>query len=337
MEKRITIKDIARKLNLHHATVSRALRDDPRVTPETKSLVVSLAEELGYYPNLIAQSMTSKSTKTIGIIIPEIMHEFFGSVISGAEDVAFKNGYNIIVCQSSEKFEREVVNLRTLVSKQVDGLLVSISQETRDAEHFLFAQRSGIPLVFFNRLCEGVEAPTVIVDDYGGAISVMEHLIKTGRRRIAHFSGPSAISVSQNRFRAYIDALKKYNISIDEDLIIPGGFSEEDGVIAAHKLLQLGKKLPDAVFTVNDPVAIGALMCFKENKIKVPDDIAIAGFSDDRVSSFIEPPLTTVRQPTREMGEKAMQLLLSEICDENGKNLSKTIVLKSELILRESA
>ena len=336
MGKQITIKDIARKLNLHHATVSRALRDDQRVLPKTKDLILTLAEELNYHPNFIAQSLTKRSSKMIGVIIPEIMHEFFGSVISGVEEVLYEKGYNLLVCQSSEKYEREVVNLHALISRQVDGLLVSISQETKDADHFKFAQRQGIPIVFFNRTCGNIKAPKVLVDDYGGANAIMEHLIRKGYKRIAHFAGPQAISTCINRFNAYIDALKKYHLPIDEGLIIPCGFSEEDGVLCVHRLIDLNKDLPDAVFAVNDPMAIGAMTCFKENGLKIPDDIALAGFSDDRVSSFISPSLTTVRQPTTEMGKIAIKRLLNEIEHKGQWDAEETVILKAEIVIRNS-
>lgn len=336
MNKRVTIKDIAKKLNLHHATVSRALRNDPRVQTKTREAVIALANDMDYHPNSIAQSMTTRSTKTIGIVLPEIMHEFFGSVISGAEKVAYDRGYNIMVCQSSEMFEREVVNVRALISKQVDGLLVSVSQETKDVEHFHLAQKRGIPVIFFNRICEGVASTKVVVDDYGGAFNLMEYIISRGYKKIAHFAGPPAISVSKHRLNAYMDALTKHNLPVDEDYIIYGGFSEDDGVMSAHRLLQIKQKMPDAIFAVNDPVAIGAITCLKENGYRIPGDIGIAGFSDDRVSSFIEPPLTTVRQPTYEMGKKVMELLMSEI--ENGfeSNGGNVYTLETELIIRDS-
>lgn len=336
LPKEVTIKDIAKKLNIHHSTVSRALRDDPRVHAKTKKRILALAEKLDYQPNSIAKSLTTRSTKTIGILVPEIMHEFFGSVISGAEEVAYEEGYNIIVCQSGENYEREIVNARALISKQVDGLLVSVSQETTDGTHFLLAQKRGIPLVFFNRVCNGLTAARVLVDDYVGASAVMEHLISRGYRKIAHFAGPPAISVSKDRLNAYLDAHRKYGLMIDHDYIIYGGFSEDDGVMNVHKLLQLKHKMPGAIFAVNDYVAIGAITCLKENGFSIPGDIGIAGFSDDRVSSFIDPPLTTVRQPTKEMGRVALKLLLKQIA-ENKVNSDERTVLKTELIVRSSA
>jgi len=332
----VTLKDIADKLNLSKSTVSRALKDHPDISPATKKQIVDMAKKLEYQPNFIAQSMTTRQTKTIGIIVPEIWHEFFGSVVSGAEEVANKRGYNIMVCQSSEKYEREYKNTNALISKQVDGLLVSVSQETKDSSHFNLAQKRGIPLVFFNRVCEGVEAASVQVDDKNGAYEAVKHLINKGYKRIAHFSGPQAISVCQERMAGYKKAMEEFGLPLDKDYILSGGFSEEDGVFHINKILKMGKPLPDAIFTINDPVAIGAIICLKENGYKIPQDIALAGFSDDRVSSYIEPNLTTVRQPTKELGRVAMELLLKQI-ESQKLYPDEKIILKTELIIRNSS
>lgn len=330
-----TIKDIAQKLGLSPSTVSRGLHDHPGISAKTKEQVRALAASLDYYPDSIAQSLQKRQTKTIGVIVPEIKHDFFASAISGIEELAYKAGYAIIVCQSNETFEREVINTRTLVSKRVDGLLISISQTTENGEHFKALQRRGVPIVFFDRVCEDVDCSKVVVDDHDGAFRAVEYLIDSGYKTIAHLAGPKNISVTRNRLQGYLDALKSKGIAIDENLIVHGGMNEEDGVFGFQKLLSLGKK-PDAIFAVNDPVAIGVMIFAKEHSLKIPQDVAVVGFSNNQISSLIEPALTTVDQPSHEMGKMAVKLLLEQISSDKNGFSPKTEVLKTKLIIRFS-
>jgi len=330
-----TIKDIARKLNISPSTVSRALRNHPDISSRTKEQVISLAKELDYHPNSIAQSLQKRSTNTIGVIVPEIKYHFFSSVISGIEDVAYESGYIIMVCQSNESYERENINVRTLVSNRIAGLLISISQTTKNDEHFRILQRQGIPFVFFDRVCKNIETSKVVVDDHDGAFRAVEHLILSGYKRIAHLAGPRSISISQDRFQGYLSALKKYNIPFEDELVVYGGFNEEDGIMGFQRLLQLDKK-PDAIFAVNDPVAIGAFMQIKECGFKIPDDFALVGFSDNPVASLIDPPLTTVAQPKYKIGRIAATLLLEQIENTTDQYKPKVEVLKTQLIIRKS-
>ena len=330
-----TIKDIARKLNISPSTVSRALRNHPDISSRTKEQVISLAKELDYHPNSIAQSLQKRSTNTIGVIVPEIKYHFFSSVISGIEDVAYESGYIIMVCQSNESYERENINVRTLVSNRIAGLLISISQTTKNDEHFRILQRQGIPFVFFDRVCKNIETSKVVVDDHDGAFRAVEHLILSGYKKIAHLAGPRSISISQDRFQGYLSALKKYNIPFEDELVVYGGFNEEDGIMGFQRLLQLDKK-PDAIFAVNDPVAIGAFMQIKECGFKIPDDFALVGFSDNPVASLIDPPLTTVAQPKYKIGRIAATLLLEQIENTTDQYKPKVEVLKTQLIIRKS-
>ncbi len=330
-----TIKDIAERLSISPSTVSRALRNHPDINPGTKEKIAALAEELDYHPNSIAQSLQKRRSSTIGVIVPAIKHYFFAAVISGIEDVFYEAGYTITVCQSNENYEREVINTRALVSNRVAGLLISTSQTTRKSDHFKMLQRRGIPFVFFDRVCEDINVDKVVVDDYEGAFKAVEHLILSGYKRIAHIAGPKHISISKDRFQGYFDALQKYNIPFEEELLICGGFNEEDGIFGFQKLRQL-RKLPDAIFAVNDPVAMGAFMQIKEMGLKIPDDIALVGFSDIPGVSLLDPPLTTVSQPQYQIGQVAAKMLLQQIDHGPEVDVPQIEILKTKLIVRKS-
>jgi DNA-binding LacI/PurR family transcriptional regulator len=330
-----TIKDLAKELNLSASTVSRALRDHPDISPLTKKRVISLANKLDYHPDSIAQSLQTQKTKTIGVIVPEIKQPFFASVINGIEELAYSAGYTIIVCQSNETYDREVLYTRTLVSHRVAGLLVSLSQTTQNLDHFKALQRRGVPIVFFDRVNDDIEASKVVVDDYNGAFAAADHLIKSGYKRIAHLAGPKNLSISKYRLKGYKDALKLGNRPYNEELVVYGGLDDTDGVVGFQKLLSL-EILPDAVFAVNDPVATGAFLTIKEHGLKIPDDIALVGFSNTNVSSLLDPPLTTVEQPTYEIGKTAVQLLLAQINNSEENFVPQFEVLKTHLIIRGS-
>lgn len=330
-----TIKDLAKELNLSASTVSRALRDHPDISPLTKKRVISLANKLDYHPDSIAQSLQTQKTKTIGVIVPEIKQPFFASVINGIEELAYSAGYTIIVCQSNENYDREVLYTRTLVSHRVAGLLVSLSQTTQNLDHFKALQRRGVPIVFFDRVNDDIEASKVVVDDYNGAFAAADHLIKSGYKRIAHLAGPKNLSISKYRLKGYKDALKLGNRPYNEELVVYGGLDDTDGVVGFQKLLSL-EILPDAVFAVNDPVATGAFLTIKEHGLKIPDDIALVGFSNTNVSSLLDPPLTTVEQPTYEIGKTAVQLLLAQINNSEENFVPQFEVLKTHLIIRGS-
>ncbi len=331
-----TIKDIAAKLNLHYTTVSRALRDHPDVKEETKKLVKETARKMQYQPNYLARSLKRKKSNSIGVIVPEIKHHFFSAVISGIEEVAYKAGYVILVAQSNEQMEREILNLNAFISSHVSGLLVSISQTTTKSDHFKRFLDQGGKIVFFDRVCNDINTSNVVVDDYQGAFVATEYLIKKGYKAIAHLAGSKNLNVSEDRYRGFADALKKYGKKVDPKYVIWGGFQEEDGRNGMRKLLELPKP-PDAIFAVNDPVAIGAYEIINKNQLRIPDDIGVIGFSNNPISAFISPPLTTVHQPAFEMGKIACSMLLENIENNNQKDVIKKEVLKTKLIIRESA
>lgn len=332
----ITIVDIAQKLNLSKSTVSRVLTGHPSVSEKTRKAVMELAEQLDYQRNMLSISLLNKKSNTIGIIIPEFISSYFPQVIMGAQEVAAREGYNVIIGHSNETYETEVANTKLMLANQVDGLLVSITKETRNFDHLKVFERKGIPIVFFNRVCEDMNVPKVVVDDYEGAFRAVEHLIKRKKKRIAHLAGPDTLSISVKRLRGYKDALKKYNIPIDEELIIPYDLTIAKVKIYVNHLLRLDNP-PDAIFAINDPTAIEALQIVKKKGLQVPKDIAIVGFSNDNISGLIEPALTTVSQPVKEIGSTAAQLLVDQINRDISEWKSIIRVLKTELIVRKSS
>lgn len=334
--KNTTITDIAKKLKISASTVSRALNDHPDIKEETKNQVKLLAKKLNYSPNPIARSLKSNKTTVIGVIVPEIKHDFFSSAISGIEEVAYHSGYTILVCQSNESYEREVINTNALIHQRIAGLVVSISQTTRNGDHFQELINRGIPLVFFDRACNDISANKVIIDDAKSAFTAVTHLIERGRKKIAHLSGPSALDICKQRWKGYKNALEKANLPVSNDLVLfSNGLHEADGYNSMDSLLKKNI-IPDSIFAVNDPVAIGAFQRIKEAGLMIPKDIAIVGFSNNKITSLIEPPLTTVNQPSFEMGKKAAEMLIEMIenCKSNGK--IRTIILETELIIRKS-
>lgn len=332
---RATITDIAKELSISPSTVSRALRNHPDISQATKDKVIDTANKFDYFPDTLAQGLKKQRTNTIGIIVPEIQHHFFSSAISGIEDITYSAGFTIMVCQSNEDYEREKLHVRALVSNRIAGLLISLSQSTDDISHFDVLKRRNIPVVFFDRTHEKITDSQVIVDDYKGAYELVCHLIERGYKRIAHLAGPENISIGRNRLNGYRDALTAHGIAIDEKYIVSGGFRQEDGTNGIQKLLQLDTP-PDAVFAVNDPVALGAFIVLKEKKLRIPEDIALAGFSNNPFSSIIEPPLTTVDQAAHEIGKTAARLLLDQIESGIVNRKPEIIVHETKLIIRKS-
>ncbi|WP_077921806.1 LacI family DNA-binding transcriptional regulator [Spirosoma sp. 209] len=329
-----TIVDIAQQLGISKSTVSRALTGHPNVNSKTRQRVLDLAEQLDYQRNQLAISLLTSQTRTIGIIVPEFLSFFFPKVIIGAQEVLAEAGYNVVICHSNESYETEVTNARALMASRVDGLLVSHTKDTRNFDHFRIFQRKGIPVVFFNRVCEDMSVSKVTVDDYEGAFQAVEHLIQTGRRRIAHLAGPDSLPNSRHRLNGYRDALRHYQIPEEAELVISYDLTLEKANIYVNHLLNLPQP-PDALFAVNDPTAIEALKVIKGRGLRIPDDIAIVGFSNDPASALVEPGLTTVAQPVSEIGQQSARLLLRQLAAEAGAE-PETVVLPTELIVRSS-
>jgi len=332
----ITIVDIAKELNLSKSTVSRALTGHPSVNAVTRQAVLDLAEKLDYQRNMLAISLVTRKTNTIGIIVPEFTSSYFPNITIGAQEVASKAGYNTVICQSNETYETEVANTKVMLANQVDGVLVSITKETKNFDHLKIFQRKGIPIVFFNRVCDEMDVPKVIVDDYDGAFRAVNHLIERGKRRIAHLSGPPSLKISEKRLNGYKAALRKNNIELDDDLVIPYDLNLDKVHIYVNHLLNLPHP-PDAIFAISDPTAIEIIQVVKKRGLRVPEDIAVVGFSNDFASGLIHPSLTTVSQPVKEIGGTAAQLIIDQISRDVSEWKSIIRVLKTELIVRESS
>jgi LacI family transcriptional regulator len=327
-----TIKDIAKKLNISASTVSRALKDHPDISKETKEKVKNLASELRYKPNAIALSLQSSKSNIIGIIVPQIVHHFFSTVISGIEEYASNLGYNVLICQSNESLKKEISNTQTLISSRVDGIIVSRTKHTENYKHFENIIENDIPLVFFDRTCPGLKSDRVIIDDYKAAYEATEYLIKTGCTKIAHFSGPENLKISAKRLWGYRDALKKNNIPLNEDLIIKADDFNK-GKKAVNYLLK-SNKVPDAIFTVNDITAAGAIQELKLNHLRIPEDVSVIGFTNELISSITDPSLSTVEQNGYQMGLESAKLLIDRINDVNDTDVTK--IIPTKLILRDS-
>lgn len=334
-----TIKDIAKELNVSSSTVSRALKDYPGISQETKDKVKELAKKLNYRPNAVALSLRKSKSFTIGVIIPEVVHFFFSTVISGIEEIAFSNGYNVILCQTNENLEREKSSVETIISNQIDGLLISFSKETTDFEHFKNLIDHQFPIVFFDRVPDLENTVNVTVDDYSGAFEAVKHLIDKQYKKILHLAGPKNLGLSAKRKEGYINALKEAGIEINENLIreCKIGTLEESYQICLE-LFKDENSRPDAVFGANDIAAAGAMKAVQELGLNVPEDVGIVGFSDWQFSSMVNPPLSTVSQPGFEIGERAMKLLLDMINKKHDEAFeAKTEVLETALIIRGSS
>ncbi|NLP11287.1 LacI family transcriptional regulator [bacterium] len=331
----VTIKDIARKLKLHHTTVSRALRDHPDVKEETRRLILTTAQEMHYHPNSFAANLRNQKSNVIGVIVPELSHDFFSSIVSEVTNEADRHGYSVMICQSNESVDQENKNISALIRNRVAGVLASISQFTVNETPFRGIMDAGIPLVFFDRVCSGLQTSKVVIDFYQGACQVMAHLIDRGFHRIAHITGPADVAGARERLQAYRDVCRQRGLPIDEQLIVPGGFLVQNGVLAMERLLSLAQR-PDAVFAVNDEVAIGAMIRLKEEGLQVPQDLAVAGFDNDKISAFITPSLTTVDVPRVEIGQKSVELLLRYLEPAQTAPEAVMVRLATKLVVRAS-
>ncbi|MEA1887037.1 MAG: LacI family DNA-binding transcriptional regulator [Bacteroidota bacterium] len=329
----VTIKDIARELEISPSTVSRALKDHPDISPETKKLVNTLADKWNYRPNPIALSLKGGNSHTVGIVVPEIIHYFFSSVISGIEDYANEHGYNVMICQSNEEYEKEVNSIQTLVNSRVDGILISLAKLSRNMEHFHQLKNRDIPIVFFDRISTEVESDRVVVDDAEGAYMATKHLILEGRKRIAHLSGPANLVISKDRIDGYIRALNEFQCNVTEENIVKCDQIQEAEWIVPSLMKRTPP--PDAFFCVNDFTAAQTLKIVKKLGYRVPEDVAIVGFTNGQLSGLTDPGLTTVDQHGYDMGREAAHLLLDRIKDRSLPYRNR--VIKTDLVVRGSS
>lgn len=335
-QKEVTIYDLARKLDLSIATISRALKDDPVVSKKTKKRIADLAQELGYRSNHFARNLRTRRTMTIGVIIPRINSYFMSAVIAGMENVANHEGYNLIISQSSESVEKERANAATLFNNRVDGLLVSLAYDTGSLAHFEPFFSRNIPLIFFDRVAEHKDCTCILIDNQKAAYEATTHLISLGRRRIVHITAPSNRNVYIDRLKGYKEALADNHIPFRDNYVIAGNLSQEAGAEAAAVIRNMSP-LPDAVFVANDNCAVGCMVAIRQMGIRIPQDIAFVGFNNDPVSTVVEPNLTTINYPGYEMGQLAARSLIDHLNGTSNIHSTNTILLRSELIVRDSS
>ncbi|TVQ12938.1 MAG: LacI family transcriptional regulator [Bacteroidetes bacterium] len=329
-----SISDIAKALGVSASTVSRALKDHPDISEATREKIKAFAVKVNYRPNALALSLKKQVSHTIGIVIPEIVHHFFSSIISGIEDIAYSKGYRVMICQSNEDFRREEMNVEALLDHRVDGLLVCTSKSTEDFSHFLSVYRSQIPMVFFDRVCKEIDTDRVITDDFNGARLITSHLIETGCRKILHLGTQPRLHIGQERLQGYMQALKDNNLPFVSELTLNCDTPQS---VMEHKdiILSMADKI-DGVFAVNDSTAITAMHILRENGYRIPEDISIAGFGDDPVANLVFPTLTTLEQQGYHMGQEAMKLLLERLSQTDTELTTRVKVFQPELKKRNS-
>ena len=332
----VTIKDLARELGISPSTVSRALSGHPDISELTIKRVTELAKKYQYQPNAIALSLRSSKTKTLGVIIPEIAHFFFATVISGIEELTAKKGYSVILCHSNESHDKEVSDAKVLFAHRVDGLLVSIAKTSTNTDHFKPFLEQKRPVVFFDRVPKGIEASTVTVEDEEGAFLATEHLIEQGCKHIVHLAGPEKLSISIGRQNGYIRALEKHGLELDPNYIIDcnmgSHLDEADQIVTG--LLNKGLQF-DGLFANNDLTAVGAIKAIKRRGIKIPKEVAVIGYSNWQLAPLVEPALSSVHQPGYEMGKIAAKMLFDQLG--NPDQLIQHEVLKTHVVARESS
>jgi LacI family transcriptional regulator len=340
---RITIHDIAKKLNTSPSTVSKALNDHPSISTATKELIKTAAQNLNYKQNRLASSLRSGRTNIIGILIPSSEIGFFAAVVHGIERIARSKGYNVLLFQSNEMGEYEVEGIETLLMTSVDGIIASVAKETTNYDHFLEVKKRKVPLVLFDRTKDELAAPSVVVDDFKGAFMATEHLIQQGYTRIAHISGPQHIKIFNDRLCGYVEALRVNNLRVDDDLIRYGKNSVESGRAGAEWLFSRTKK-PNAIFAAEDFTALGALQYAKQQGFKMPQQVGLIGFGNESFSPYVTPALSTIDQQAAQMGEEAFQLFIEALAFKNADNgldlqemEPKKIVLDPVLLVRESS
>ena len=331
----MTMKDIARELGISVATVSRALSDSPRISEERRRQIQAYAREHNFTPNVLAESLRHsrvKPMKIIGVIVPELVHYYFASVLKSIEEEAEQHGYRIMVAQSGENYEREVRLCQSFYENKVCGIIVSQAKDTQHYEHFQRLIDAGVPLVFYDRICTGVNASRVVVDDYMGAFNAVTHLIETGCRRIAYFGSQMNLEISKNRFNGYKDALLKNRLPYDEQLTRVCD-NRQDAEMITPSLFD-GDYYPDAFFAVNDDTAIGILYTVKRMGLRVPEDISICGFTNGYRSLACDPMLTTVEQRGMRVGEEAANILIGHVEGRLPMDRAEKRIVRTRLIIR---
>jgi LacI family transcriptional regulator len=335
-KKDITIYDIAQKLALSSATVSRALQDNPAINKNTRKKIQETAKQLGYRHNTFASSLRKQKTNTIGVIVHELNSNFITSVLAGIEKVTTEAGYDLIIAHSSESFEKEAANALNLFHKRVDGLIASLAFNTKGLDHYRSFEEKGIPMIFFDRVEEKSDSTKVIIDNYKCGYQATQHLIEQGCKKIVLVTASLKRNVYAQRHKGYMDALYDYTIPFEKELVLIKDLSEQCGVEAALQILKM-KPLPDGAFITNDFSAAVCMQTLKQHGIRIPEDIAIVGFNNDAISKIVEPQLTTIHYPGIDMGEIAARNLINHLRGLSNIRHTQTIIVRSELIIRKSS
>ena len=331
----LTMKDIARELNISVATVSRALKDSPRISLEQRRRIQQFAREHNFTPNILAESLRRSRVqpmKIIGVIVPELAHYYFSTILKGIEEEAESHGYHIMVAQSGERYEREVRLCQSFFENKVCGIIVSQAKDTRQYDHFQRIIDAGVPLVFYDRICTGVDANRVVVDDYLGAFNAVTHLIDTGCRHIAFYGSQMNMEISKNRYNGYKDALLKHGLPFDERLTRICDTHQEAEIITPDMFES--EPYPDAFFAINDDTAIGILHCVKRMGLRVPEDVSICGFSNGERAIACDPMLTTVEQRGLRVGEEAASILIGQVEGTIPRDRVERRIVRTRLIIR---
>lgn len=332
----ITIHDIARELNVSASTVSRALQNHPRISLSTREAVQKLAAQYRYQPNVFASSLRKGMSNTVGVIVPRINRNFFANVIGGMEEILAAAGHHLMICQTHENYESEVLAIQTLINARVEAIILSISMETTRSTHLKMLHDLGIRLFFFDRLFEGIEAGSVVIDDKKGAYQNVKHLLEQGYSRIVHLAGSEKIPIYRERKKGYLEAMQEAGIVVPPSWIIEESLILEGGNRAFQKAMKHPLR-PDAFFCAGDYAALGVLQAAKKQGMEIPQQLGITGFANEPFTAFLEPALTTVDQRGEEMGKQVAQMYLGCGEEEASMNDCETIVLEPELIVRESS
>ena len=330
----VSLKDLAREIGVSISTVSRALNNHPDISPAMTMKIKKLAGEMNYTPNPLAMGLLKQATRMIGVIVPDLVTHFYSSIISGIEQVAEEKGYYILIASSNESLQKEINSIENLLKTRVEGLIVCLSQETKSYGHFDRLISNNIPLVFFDRVCCTDEVPSVVVDNVDAARKITRHFYKNGFRRIAYIAGPDHLNISQERTRGYLSGLKSCGLDFDPELLVKCNMSSKSATRATADLLRLPER-PDAIFGINDTVAFAAMKEIKRRGLKIPEDVALVGFTDEFHSTVVDPALTSITHPTFEIGQEAARLFFNRIEHPDAKPVQ--VVLNTKLVIRKSS
>ena len=332
-QKHTSLKDLAKALGVSIPTVSRALKDSPEISSELRTKVKKLAKEMNYRPNPFAMSLRKNTPRIIGVVVPDIVTHFFASILNGIENMAVANGYFVIITTSHEAYEYEKRNIENLVNMRVEGIIACLSQETRDYSHLAALKEINMPLILFDRVCLTYQISSVVAEGVKSAQIANQHLFDTGSKRVAFIGGANHLDIVTKRKHGYLEALRDNHIPIEKELVICRKIDYEEGKIATETLLSLPQP-PDAILAMNDTLAFAAIEVIKEHRLRIPEDIAIIGYTDEQHANYVEPKLSAVSHQTYKMGETACRLLIDQI---KGDKTVRQITIPTNLQIRESS